>query len=124
MGQIIQNNILFNNVKQPSIPLSTGPLSIGNQTGPSRFGGIINAVDIDWNEATLSDNSTINTTGQLIEKIDNTYSKSDIDNKLDAINYNINNIDQKLTNHIQTFNEAIEALIERITDLESKINQV
>jgi len=86
MAIYTQSNIEFSNVKKSSIPLSTGPLTIGNQIGPSRFGGIINAVDIDWNHGYIqSINEYIDTTGDLLSKINNIY------NQLSELNENNSN---------------------------------
>lgn len=75
MANYTQNGINFNNVKdggklQASFPIWTG------QVGVDEFGGIINAVDIDWNGAQWpildgSTPSTISTTGNLIKTINN-----------------------------------------------------
>lgn len=76
MGNYNQNGINFNNVKdggklQASFPIWTG------QVGIDEFGGIVNAVDIDWNGAVLPNgdiangsSKTINTTGDLLKLID------------------------------------------------------
>lgn len=69
-----QGNITFNNVKQ-TIDFGMGPVGIAGQTGvDSEWGGVINAIDIDWNCAylpnvtlsNLEDNNKINTTGDLL----------------------------------------------------------
>ena len=62
---MIQDNISFNNVKQ-TIDFGMGPVGIAGQTGVDpEFGGVINAIDIDWNGAQLGDKE-INTTGELL----------------------------------------------------------
>ncbi len=70
---MIQDNITFNNVKTNGVYTDQWPFILTGQTGPDGDGGIINAVDIDWNGAQLG-RQTINTTGQLLaylaEKID------------------------------------------------------
>lgn len=50
---MIQDNIEFNSVKTShGTELGSGPIGIEGQVGVDEFGGIINAVDIDWNGAT------------------------------------------------------------------------
>ena len=62
---MIQDNISFNNVKQ-TIDFGMDPVGIAGQTGVDpEFGGVINAIDIDWNGAQLGDKE-INTTGELL----------------------------------------------------------
>lgn len=69
---MIQNNIEFNSVKSSAKQVSVYPLVMKNQQGPDEDGmGIINAVDIDWNGAQVSNNVTINTTGELLSWIKN-----------------------------------------------------
>ena len=67
-----QNGITFNSYKTSSKKFSVNPLTLPNQIGPDEDGGIVNAVDIDWNGAVLpqSDISnggslTINTSGEF-----------------------------------------------------------
>ncbi len=76
MATITQNDITFNSVKTGSLKFSNWPLTLLNQQGPDEDGGIINAVEIDWNGAQWpnldgSSPSTINTTGDLIKTINN-----------------------------------------------------
>jgi len=75
-------HIKFNNYKEAteSLVVSGGPLVVSNQEGVTEFGGIINGVDIDWNNAQFeiavknSENrntdglqvKTITTTGDLL----------------------------------------------------------
>ena len=62
---MIQDNISFNNIKQ-TIDFGMGSAGIAGQTGVDpEFGGVINAVEIDWNGAQLGDKE-INTTGELL----------------------------------------------------------
>ena len=77
MSNYTDNNIIFNNVKDISVPIS-GAIGVrGAQGVDPEFGGIINAIDIDWNDAQLGnkvDSATltpgeeiiIQTTGQLL----------------------------------------------------------
>lgn len=80
MANYNQNDITFTNVKdggklQASFPIWTG------QIGVDEFGGIVNAVDIDWNGSRLHNNgkiesifnpyapnAIINTTGEFCSK--------------------------------------------------------
>ena len=76
MAQIItQNGVIFNSVKTDGIKQGGWPFFLAGQQGPDEDGGIINAVDIDWNDAdwssitTPSTPTTIRTTGDLISAI-------------------------------------------------------
>lgn len=77
------SNVRFNNVKDGGKVQSSSPVWTG-QNGVDEFGGIVNAIDVDWNEAqlgaaiqaieTVPDNgdlnsTTITTTGELIQVI-------------------------------------------------------
>lgn len=77
-----QDNLTFNSVKTAhGTEINSGPLGIRGQVGVDEFGGVVNAVDIDWNEANLSSrvsslnapegisHSTITTTGELLDEI-------------------------------------------------------
>lgn len=82
MGNYNQNGINFTNVKDGGKTQSSSPIWTG-QVGIDEFGGIINAVDIDWNAAELSGAicgiaqdisedltvSTISSTGDLIKVV-------------------------------------------------------
>ena len=58
-----QDNITFNNVKQ-TIDFGMGPVGIAGQTGVDpEWGGVINAIDIDWNAANLGNNVNIDANG-------------------------------------------------------------
>ena len=76
MGQTTQNGIEFNQVKNIGLRLGSWPVLLQRQVGPDSDGGVINAVDIDWNGAILPNANistggsvTINTTGQLLKLI-------------------------------------------------------
>lgn len=74
MAQITQNDITFNSVKTAGIEKEAWPLILAGQQGPDEDGGIINAVDIDGNDAqwpntTPSAPTIIQTTGDLISAI-------------------------------------------------------
>ncbi len=79
-----QSEITFNNVKTAGVKMDQWPIYLTGQQGPDSDGGVVNAVDIDWNEAQLGtaiqglgevpDNgalntATITTTGELIKVI-------------------------------------------------------
>lgn len=77
MSNYTDNNILFNNVKDISVPVSGAVGVRGAQGVDPEWGGLINAIDIDWNNAQLGnkvDSATlapgeeiiIQTTGQLL----------------------------------------------------------
>ena len=73
---MIQDNITFNSVKTGMVKMSNLPLSCAHGQGPDEDGyGIINAVDIDWNEAEWPASApvtappTIRTTGELIKAV-------------------------------------------------------
>ena len=77
MAQINQGGIQFNQVKTVGISLDQWPIHLSGQTGSDEDGGVVNAVDIDWNGAVLPNgnhetgsSSTINTTGDLLKLID------------------------------------------------------
>lgn len=81
--EIFQNNIKFSNVKTENEYITVGAgLKITGVDGVDpEFGGIVNAVDIDWNGARLHNNgkiesifnpyapnAIINTTGEFCSK--------------------------------------------------------
>ena len=69
MSNYTDNNIIFNNVKDISVPIS-GAIGVrGAQGVDPEFGGIINAIDIDWNGMQLGEEHVINTTGELASYI-------------------------------------------------------
>ena len=77
MAQINQGGIQFNQVKTVGVATDQWPFRLSGQTGPDEDGGVINAVDIDWNGAVLPNGDiengtsvTINTTGDLLKLID------------------------------------------------------
>jgi len=68
-----QNGITFNSVKTGTVKMGYWPITLQSQQGPDEDGGVINAVDIDWNGAVLPNSNTsfgtsitINTTGEII----------------------------------------------------------
>ncbi len=76
MANYTQNEITFTNVKTEGKVQASSPVWTG-QIGVDEFGGIINAVDIDWNGAELyknphfnpyAPNAIINTTGEFCSK--------------------------------------------------------
>ena len=78
MANYTQNGINFNNVKDGALTIGSSPIWTG-QVGVDEFGGIINAVDIDWNGAAFGATDisiigatrpdVINTSGDLIRAI-------------------------------------------------------
>ena len=71
-----QDTIIFNSVKTShGTEINSGPLGIRGQVGVDEFGGVINAVDIDWNGAeielpdALGGTQYISTTGQLFRRL-------------------------------------------------------
>ena len=72
-----QDTIIFNSVKTShGTEINFGPLGIRGKVGVDEFGGVINAVDIDWNGAQLNlpdalggGAETITTTGQLFRRL-------------------------------------------------------
>ena len=48
-----QDGINFNNVKDGALTIESSPIWTGH-IGVDEFGGIINAVDIDWNGAQIT----------------------------------------------------------------------
>ena len=76
MANINQGGISFNNYKTVGIEFGQNPIIMPIQ-GPDEDGGIVNAIDIDWNGAVLPNGDiengtsvTINTTGDLLKLID------------------------------------------------------
>lgn len=81
---LTQNGVTFSNYKNSNdgiMPLAAGILVSGAEGVDPEFGGIVNAVDIDWNGARLHNNgkiesifnpyapnAIINTTGEFCSK--------------------------------------------------------
>jgi hypothetical protein len=68
MKEFTQNGVVFNKYRESSEGQAIGvaPILVSGQEGvDAEFGGIINAVDIDWNGAEVDDirDHDINTTG-------------------------------------------------------------
>lgn len=79
MATYNQNGITFNHLKRDGIEQGGWPFFLAGQIGPDEDGGVVNAVDIDWNSAILPNGNpedasdlTINTTGELLRMIINT----------------------------------------------------
>ena len=130
---MIQDNITFNSVKNEGLHAESYPLyrSTINGVNPD-FGGIINAVDIDWNDAQLKKldskgtstiNTTITTTGQLLSIIKTLVEKCAIQSQQieqlqsaivtlsNAIVQNISSSESSISqNNISLSNEIIESL--------------
>lgn len=60
-------NIQFNNIKEINLPFGAMPIGIKGLTEDliAENGGIINAVQIDWNGAQVA-GKTLNTTGEVL----------------------------------------------------------
>lgn len=75
--KFIDNNIEFTNVQEPGIEVESAPIGMLNNYSYSNNNQnitkgnkyIVNAIDIDWNGAKIDENTTINTTGELISWI-------------------------------------------------------
>jgi hypothetical protein len=73
----IDNDVVFNDVKEPGIALPSVPISRNNNYtyngAEDQITGIqfktINSIDIDWNEAEVEEDIKISTTGQFINWI-------------------------------------------------------
>lgn len=94
---MIQNNITFESVKTTGFGISSKPV-VFKENGLyspgtiDNFGGIINAVDIDWNKAILENNIKIETTGELLTYVSNIYNKlNELKNIPVLKSFNINN---------------------------------
>jgi len=79
MAKINQDGITFNSVindDRAGVPFGQYPLHILGMSGPDEDGGIINAVDIDWNDVTgifgFTDENPLKTTGQLLHELNTT----------------------------------------------------
>ena len=66
MTEITQNNILFKNIEDTGVMLSSYPILINNNIGN---GKAVNAVDINWNGAEVDENVSISYTGELLSWI-------------------------------------------------------
>lgn len=57
-------DIQYNSIKNINMPFGQFPLGIDGLTEDlvEEYGGVINAVDIDWNGAQLKDGSTVKAT--------------------------------------------------------------
>ena len=73
--EITKGGITYNSYKNAGVSTDQWPFILTNQEGPDSEGGIINAVDIDWNGAEITSTAfpamdrTINTTGDLLSWI-------------------------------------------------------
>ena len=71
MSQIVtQDGITFSKYKTDSeyLPVNGG-IKVSNATGVDPiYGGIVNAVDIDWNEAQIN-GATMTTSGEVVNAI-------------------------------------------------------
>ena len=82
--KFIDNNIEFTNVQKAGINTGSGPIAIKDdylddeenpgyinkyKTSNNKCQYVVNAIDIDWNGAQIDEDTTINTTGELISWI-------------------------------------------------------
>lgn len=65
MSNYIDNNINFTNVKETTVPVGGVVAVRGAQGVDPEYGGVINAIDIDWNGAQVA-GKTLNTTGEVL----------------------------------------------------------
>ena len=72
MSNYIDNNINFTNVKETTVPVAGVVAVRGAQGVDPEYGGVINAIDIDWNGAQLGD-KTLNTTGEVLSVLKTAY---------------------------------------------------
>lgn len=76
--EIEKGGITYKSYKNAGVLTDQWPFILNNQEGPdSADGGIINAVDIDWNGAQVG-NSEINTTSDLLTLVNSKVNASDI----------------------------------------------
>ena len=122
--EYINSNITFNNVKEYGVKLTSGPLLINGLAGVDpEDGGIINAVNIDWNGAEVDENTVINTTGELLSWIKNNIGDSNIDNeKLEEIQNTIEVYQTVFSNVVsKTYADNTYA---KKTEVESSISEL
>ena len=103
MAQINQDSILFTKVRTGGLPVITGIYIPGFNGVDPDDGGLINAVDIDWNEAHLDNDLVINTTGEMLSRLNDTYTKSELNESLDTISL-------ALTTSVESLSDRINAL--------------
>lgn len=60
---MVQDTITFNNVKDTTVPVGGVVAVRGAQGVDPEFGGVINAIDIDWNAANLGNYVNIDANG-------------------------------------------------------------
>lgn len=124
MKEFTQNGVVFNKYRESSEGQAIGvaPILVSGQEGvDAEFGGIINAVDIDWNGAEIDNirDHDINTTGQLINYIKGAYQFTDKQKQslLELINPNSDN-----KTPLQVLQEQITALSNQITSLSDRVD--
>ena len=121
MANYIQDEITFNNVKDGGKTPASTPVWTG-KVGADEFGGIINAVDIDWNgaEVDTDHDHDINTTGQLINYIKGAYSSG---GSSQSGGLNADEIDKlrELISSDSPQDTTIKNLDSRIFDLDNRI---
>lgn len=106
--------IQYSDIKNPSVILG-GRIALDTYEDwtnniVSTNKAIINAIDIDWDGAQLS-SGIINTTSDLLGRLDDTYTKSEI-----------NELSSRLIGYYNQLNELSNNLASRIIQLENRLN--
>lgn len=118
----IIDNIVFNNIKSVGEIVGSAPISFNNSSPGSdtELGGIINAIDIDWNGAQIDDNVTINNTGELLNYIKGAYSSGGDPSQSDFTNDEITAlkglVNKESEDDTQTYIQKLEARIAALED--------
>ena len=135
MKTFTQDGVVFNKYRESSEGQAVGiaPILVNEQEGVSaKFGGIINAVDIDWNGAEVDDihDHDINTTGQLINYIKGAYSSGGSSQSggftADEITelQELISLDPTKTTTIKNLDSRISYLFDRFDDLYDRITKL
>lgn len=102
--ETIFDEITYKNIKKAGEVVGAAPISFSDTTefpgSDTEYGGIINAIDIDWNGAEI-DEQEINTTSDLLRYIQGAYSSNPSE-----------------------LAQTIQDLTDRITALEGKLNGI
>lgn len=127
MKEFTQNGVVFNKYRESSEGQAIGvaPILVSGQEGvDAEFGGIINAVDIDWNGVEVDDirDHDISTTGQLINYIKGAYSSGNQfnDTQKQLLLALINSNSEGKT-PLQVLQEQITSLSDKITALSGQM---
>ena len=112
MANYQDSNILFSNITRPSFSTSgriaKSDYTLEGENIINTDGPVINAIDIDWNGAQLDD-QTLNTTGEVLSRLNDTYTKSDTYNKSE-IESNLNDISYALAIGMESLSDRIDGL--------------